>query len=105
MRNALPLSRNWFIPFVCLWVTVYFFYHGIEGNHGIKKLSEIKSEMLIASQILDKATQEKNLLQSKVNALSSKSLDIDQLEESALRILNMGNANVRVILKWLIHLF
>ena len=36
---------------------------------------------------------------AKVNALSPKSLDLDQLEESALRILNMGDKNARIIFK------
>ncbi len=93
------LSRNWFFPFICMWITLYFVYHGIEGNHGIQRMKHIQEEIKMATNISDKLKKEKELLQAKVNALSPKSLDLDQLEESALRILNMGDKNARIIFK------
>lgn len=93
------LSRNWFFPFICLWITLYFVYHGVEGNHGIQRMKQVREEIRMATHISDQLKKEKELLQAKVNALSPKSLDLDQLEESALRILNMGDKNARVIFK------
>ena len=94
-----PISRNWFFPFICMWITLYFFYHGIEGNHGIQRMKQVQNEIRTATQIATSLKKEKELLQAKVNALSPKSLDLDQLEESALRILNMGDKNARIIFK------
>ncbi|MBQ8250743.1 MAG: septum formation initiator family protein [Alphaproteobacteria bacterium] len=93
------LSRNWFFPFICLWITLYFVYHGVEGNHGIQRMKQVREEIRMATYISNQLKKEKELLQAKVNALSPKSLDLDQLEESALRILNMGDKNARVIFK------
>lgn len=94
---ATPVSRNWFFPFICIWITIYFFYHGIAGNHGFHRMREVEAEITTATQIATDLKKEKELLQSKVNALYPKSLDLDQLEESALRILNMGDKNAKII--------
>lgn len=93
------MSRSYFFPFICLMITVYFIFHGIAGNHGIKRMREVQEEIQVAKQIQIATEKEKALLQSKVNALSPKTLDMDQLEESALRILNMGDTNDRIILR------
>ena len=67
------------------------------GSH--RKVKQVQEEIKMATNISDKLKKEKELLQAKVNALSPKSLDLDQLEESALRILNMGDKNARIIFK------
>lgn len=94
---ASHISRSWFFPFICILITVYFIYHGVEGNHGIHRMEQVKEEIIAAKKISETLKKEKELLESKVNALSLKSLDLDQLEESALRILNMGDENTQVI--------
>ena len=91
------IGRNLFFPFICILITIYFFYHGIEGNHGIHRLNEVKNEIHTATTIHKNLLKEKDLLQAKVNALSPKSLDLDQLEESAFRILNMGDESTLII--------
>lgn len=91
------LTRAWVIPVICLFITAYFIFHGIEGNHGIRRMRQVQEEIYKANQIAQEANHEKELLQAKVNALSPRSLDIDQLEESALRILNMGSEENKVI--------
>lgn len=95
----LKLTRAWLIPFICFLITAYFIFHGIEGNHGIRRMKQVQKEIQEASQIAQESNQEKELLQAKVNALSPRSLDMDQLEESALRILNMGDEENKVIFK------
>lgn len=95
----LKLTRAWLIPFISLLIATYFIFHGIEGNHGIRRMEQVKEEIRLATRIVKESEREKELLQAKVNALSSKSLDLDQLEESALRILNMGDEKNKVIFK------
>ncbi len=90
-------SHNWLIPFICFLITCYFIFHGIQGNHGIRRMIQVRQEVQYADIIKKEAEQEKERLQTKVNALSEKSLDLDQLEESALRILNMGDKKIKVI--------
>ena len=91
------IGRSLFFPFICILISIYFFYHGIEGNHGIHRMNKVKKEIQTAETIHKNLLKEKNLLQSKVNALSPKSLDMDQLEESAFRILNMGDESTLII--------
>ena len=95
----MPIYRNLFFPILCLCITCYFGYHSIEGNHGIHRMEQVTAEIEEATDIETNLKKQKELLQSKVNALSSKSLDLDQLEESALRILNMGDKDFQVIFR------
>ena len=52
-------------------------------------MRELKKEIKIAEEHLAKTREEKRIWQTKVDALSGKQLDLDQLEESAFRVLNM----------------
>ncbi len=94
-----PFSRTFLIPFICLLITAYFVFHGVQGNHGIRRMVQVREELAIADKIKQDNVIIKERLQAKVNALSPKSLDLDQLSESALRILNMGAADMKVIYK------
>ena len=75
-----------------------FIMKSIDRRAAIKKLKTLiftqKSE-----PIPFRTKIEKELLQRKVRALSPESLDLDQLEESAMRILNMASPDDKVILK------
>lgn len=93
----LKISHKWLFPFICFLITGYFIFHGIQGNHGIRRMIQVRKEISFADEIKRAAVREKERLQTKVNALSEKSLDLDQLEESALRILNMGDKNIKVV--------
>lgn len=95
----LKISHNFLIPFICFLITGYFIFHGIQGNHGIRRMIQVREEIRTADAIKKSAEEEKQRLQTKVNALSEKSLDLDQLEESSLRILNMGDSQLKVIFR------
>ncbi len=92
-------SRSYVIPAICLLVTVYFSYHAVQGARGLRRMEQVTEEIKIASQMAEKTRIEKELLQRKVRALSTQSLDLDQLEESAMRVLNMGNPEDKIIFK------
>lgn len=97
--RLLPLSRAYVIPAVCLLITMYFTYHAISGARGIRRMGQVNAEITLAQNVAKETRATKELLQKKVKSLSSDSLDLDQLEESALRVLNMGNPDDKVILK------
>jgi len=90
-------SRFWVIPGICLLITFYFFYHAVQGGRGIRRMKQLNAEIVQARVIAAQTVKERQLLQTKVDSLSPKSLDLDQLEESALRLLNMGDAADKVI--------
>ena len=60
-------------------------------------MNQLNEEILLARQIADDTRSEKELLETKVKSLSPDALDLDQLEESALRVLNMGSPQDQVI--------
>lgn len=62
-------------------------------------MEQLKTQIALATQIAEDTAAEKDLLRKKVRSLSPHSLDLDQLEESALRVLNMGKPDDKVILK------
>lgn len=98
MRHFYP-SRSYIIPAICLLITVYFSYHAVHGARGLRRMNQVTEEIRLATQIAQQTRQEKELLQRKVKALSADSLDLDQLEESAMRVLNMGRPDDMIIFK------
>ncbi|MBO7257919.1 MAG: septum formation initiator family protein [Alphaproteobacteria bacterium] len=92
-------SRLYVIPISCLLITLYFCVHAVSGARGLKRLEQVNAEIVLASDIAKETRAEKESLQRKVRALSVESLDLDQLEESAMRVLNMGRPDDMVILK------
>ena len=78
-------------PTVCLVVASYFIYHGIYGAHGYRRLRQVQTEIALARQVADDVSARRAFLEIKVRSLSENSLDMDQLEESALHFLSMGN--------------
>lgn len=91
--------RSYVIMALCFLITIYFCYHAVQGARGIRRMEQLKTEIALASEIATQTAQEKELLRKKVHSLSANSLDLDQLEESALRVLNMGKPEDKVILK------
>jgi len=72
--------------------------HTIQGSRGYLRMRQVTEEIKIANKIADEMKLKKELLQTKVNALSGKSLDVDQLEESALRVLDMAHPDDLILI-------
>ncbi len=85
------------IPIFCLFMGIYFVYHTVQGNRGLRRSWQLDKEIELAQNIASETAEEKKLMAIKVKSLSPASLDLDRLEESAHRVLNMGNPNERVI--------
>lgn len=92
-------SRTFIIPAICLLITMYFTYHAIQGARGIRRMHQVNAEIVLAEHIAKQTRAQKEALQRKVRSLSAESLDLDQLEEAAVRVLNMGNPSDKLILK------
>ena len=85
-------------PTICLVITIYFVWHGISGAHGFRRMNQVKEEIIQARQYADELHAKRELLETKVQSLSSNSLDMDQLEESAMQILNIGKPEDIIVL-------
>ena len=92
------LARIKLFPFLCIIITSYFVYHGLYGARGYHRMAQVQTEIDLARKIAEEKHSKRIILETKVKSLSPDSLDMDQLEESALRILNMGNVKDIIIL-------
>jgi len=91
-------SRGWLIPAVSLIIMGYFIYHSIQGARGYRRMRQVEAEIVLAQQKADEIRAKKELLNRKVQALSTESLDLDMLEETSAQMLNMAPEGDQVIL-------
>lgn len=85
-------------PCLCLLVIAYFSYHIIWGNRGILRLVEIRQQLIATQELADKTDLEKKNLTYKTNALKNpKAIDMDILEEEAVRVLGQTKSENLVI--------
>ena len=85
-------------PLFWLVLTVYFGYHAVNGERGLRRLFELRQEIQIASQVAEEVALRREEMEKKVLQLSPQGLDVDMLEESARTMLNMGQDGDYVIL-------
>ena len=86
------------LPFLSILVLAYFGYHGIWGNRGFFRLLEIREQIEQAKEVAAQTEQEKKNLQYKTNALKNpKAIDMDILEEEAVRVLGQTKSENLVI--------
>ena len=90
--------RHLVAPLFWLVLTVYFGYHAVNGERGLRRLFELKQEIQIASQVAEEVALRRAEMEKKVRQLSPQSIDVDTLEESARTLLNMGQEGDYVIL-------
>lgn len=89
--------RHFIIPFICLMITFYFTYHAIRGERGLFRLFEIQKEIAEAELLSQETTNLQTKMEKKVKALSPGNLDLDLLEESGRKALNVGDKNDYII--------
>lgn len=86
-----------FIPVLALMMIIYFSYHTVQGNRGWRRMTQLQAERILAKEKSQELEEERRMWQTKVNALSGRYLDLDQLEESSFRVLNYVHPEDRVI--------
>lgn len=85
------------MPLLWLVLTFYFGYHAINGEHGLRRLFQLKQELKITRQIADEIHARRLEMEARVRQMSPQSLDTDMLDESARSLLNMSDDNDYVI--------
>jgi cell division protein FtsB len=83
-----------------IWATIFLYitFHTIQGERGLIAFMQIHGEVLAAKKIQQTLISKKNRLQNKVALLSTKSLDIDMLEERVRIMLGYSLPNETIIL-------
>ena len=75
------------IPLACACVMAYFAYHGVEGQHGLNRLLELRDTRTGLEQHLTATRKVRDRLEHDVALLRTESLDPDLLEERARAVL------------------
>jgi len=77
-------------PLVGVSAVVYFAYHTVEGDRGIRAWLRLQDEIVGAEQQLAKVSSERRDMEHRVLLLRPDHLDQDMLEERARIMLNMS---------------
>ena len=84
-------------PTLVLAAIFYFGYHALQGNHGLLKLREVRTEMDLLEGEAAAVGAERQALEIKVTNLRRDNLDLDLLDERARDVLGFSESNEIVI--------
>jgi cell division protein FtsB len=88
------------LPVLGVCVVLYFAYHAVQGDRGIRSLLDYQTKVEQTHLQLAKIRTERKDLEHRVFLLRPDSLDPDLLEERARAVLNFADPNeIAVILK------
>ncbi len=79
------------VPLICISIMVYFGYHAVEGNHGLRRLIEKQDESARLEAQLAAATETRERLEHDVALMRPESLDPDLLDERARAALGFAH--------------
>ena len=89
-----------FILWPTIWATIilYISFHMIQGERGLIAFMQIHREVMAAKKTQEILISKKQRLQNQVTLLSTKSLDIDMLDERVRIMLGYSRPNETIIL-------
>jgi len=99
IRSTLKtLSLEAFAPALGVCVVLYFAYHMIQGDHGIRAFLDYQYRVSLAREELKAIREQRIKLEHRVSLLRSDNLDPDLLEERARLVLGYSKGNEIAIL-------
>jgi len=101
MKLALEIKKRLRLaapPIIGACVFGYFVYHAVEGDRGIMAWLRLSHELAASQMILADVSLERQMLQHRVDLLSSSSLDPDLLDERARAMLNVAEPDDRLVI-------
>ena len=98
LREIRRRARQIVLPVLGTCVVVYFVYHTIQGDRGLRAYVNLRKEVEEATSTLSVLNAERVILERHVHLLHPNSLDRDMLEERARIILNAAHKDDVVIL-------
>jgi len=82
-----------FLPVLGVCVVLYFAYHAVQGDRGIRSLLDYESKVQETTLQLKRIRFERQKLEHRVSLLRSDNLDPDLLEERVRAVLNLAYPN------------
>ena len=100
LREIRRRARHVIPPVLGVCVVIYFVYHAIQGDRGLRAYASLTGEVEHASTILGALNSERYGLEKRVRLLRPDSLDLDLLEERARATLDvMHDDDVIILIK------
>ena len=96
-KKLKPLILNLGIGLLLCTFFIYFSLIAINGNHGIKKKSELEFEVIELRSKLIKLNNIAATIEIKTQKLQENKLDLDLLDEQARKILGLIRQDERII--------
>ena len=84
-RRAKPAAA----PVACVCVIVYYGYHLVEGDRGLRAYARLTQEVAQTRDQVAKVAAERRRLERRVALLRPDGLDLDMLDEQARRVLGV----------------
>lgn len=98
-RDLIRRFRRVWESLLWLMLIVYFGYHAVNGDRGLRRMFELRQEIKATVRIAEEVAIRRAEMERNVKALSPQSMDVDMLEESARSSLNMGQDGDYVVLE------
>lgn len=97
---SLHVQPGIILPVLGVCVVLYFAYHAVQGDRGIRSLLDYKSQVEKTQLQLDRIRSKREKLEHRVSLLRSDNLDPDLLEERARYVLNLAHPDeIAIILE------
>jgi cell division protein FtsB len=93
LREIRRRARQIVLPVLGACIVVYFVYHTIQGDRGLRSYVNLGKEVDEAASTLAALNTERKELERRVRLLRPDSLDRDLLEERARAILNAAHSD------------
>jgi cell division protein FtsB len=91
--NNKPAKKSLLYGVLLGTLMTYTLYHLFQGNRGLFSLFKLKQIVKEEQIILEKLTNEEEIIKRRINLLRPQSLDLDMLDEQARRVLNAASEN------------
>jgi len=98
LREIKRRARQIVLPVLGTCIVVYFIYHTIQGDRGLRAYVNLYKEVEDATSTASRLNAERVYLEQHVRLLHPNSLDLDMLEERARAILNAAHNDDIVVL-------
>ena len=91
-------ARQIAVPVIGAFVIGYFSYHSLKGDHGLSAYLSLSAEVAKAEIVLANRVQTRQSIEHRTTLLRPDNLDLDILDERSRSVLNVIEADERVIL-------
>ena len=88
LREISRRFNEYFWPFLGAVILIYFYYHLIQGDHGLLAWKSLTKKLESDTKVLEETESIRKGLERDVQLLNPKTLDLDMLDERVRTMLN-----------------